>query len=67
MRSDVTFLSQGLTCRGWLYTPDHLKTGERRPALVMAHGFAGVKEVDLPTFAAPCLLLIVSSGIPRAW
>jgi cephalosporin-C deacetylase-like acetyl esterase len=51
MRRDVTFLSQGLTCRGWLYTPDHLKTGERRPALVMAHGFAAVKEVDLPTFA----------------
>ncbi len=51
MRRDVTFLSQGLTCRGWLYTPDHLKTGERRPALVMAHGFAGVKEVDLPAFA----------------
>src|SRR2546430_17725227 len=51
MRRDVTFLSQGLTCRVCLYTPDHLQTGERRPALVMAHGFAAVKEVDLPTFA----------------
>lgn len=51
MRRDVTFLSQGLTCAGWLYVPDDPPPGERRPAIVMAHGFTGVKEMDLARFA----------------
>ena len=36
MRQDVTFPSEGLKCAGWLYVPDDLKSGERRPAIVMA-------------------------------
>jgi uncharacterized protein len=51
MRHDVTFLSQGLNCAGWLYVPDDLKSGERRPAIVMAHGFSAVKEMYLDAFA----------------
>src|SRR5579884_4519163 len=51
MRRDVTFRSQGLTCAGWLYVPDDLRPGERRPAIVMAHGFSAVKEMHLPNFA----------------
>src|SRR5579883_1809426 len=51
MRRDVTFLSQGLRCAGWLYLPDDLSSQDRRPAIVMAHGFTGVKEMDMPRFA----------------
>ncbi len=51
MRRDVTFVSQGLKCVGWLYVPDGLGSGERRPAVVMAHGFSAVKEMYLANFA----------------
>jgi len=51
MRHDVTFLSQGMKCASWLYVPDDLRDGERRPAIVMAHGFSAVKEMHLANFA----------------
>jgi len=51
MRKDITFTSKGLRCSGWLYVPDDLKTGAKAPAIVMAHGFTGVKEAILPDFA----------------
>ncbi len=51
MRHDVTFPSEGLNCAGWLYVPDDLKSGERRPAIVMAHGFSAVREMYLDKFA----------------
>ena len=53
MREDVSFASKGLACRGWLYTPDGLAEGSKAPAIVMAHGFSGVKELDLANFAEP--------------
>jgi cephalosporin-C deacetylase-like acetyl esterase len=52
MRKDVSFTSKGLRCSGWLYVPDDLKAGQKAPAIVMAHGFTGVKESILPDFAA---------------
>src|SRR2546421_12436564 len=51
MRQDVTFLIHRFNCAGWLYIPDDLLTGERRPAIVMAHGFSAVKEMYLDAFA----------------
>jgi uncharacterized protein len=51
MRRDVSFRSKGLLCRGWLYVPDGLAAGKTAPAVVMAHGFSGVKEMFLPRFA----------------
>lgn len=51
MRHDVTFTSASTRCRGWLYLPDGHDSGQRHPAVAMAHGFAGVKEMDLPAFA----------------
>ncbi len=51
MRQDVTFMSEGLKCAGWLYLPDDLRSGEKRPTLVMAHGFSAVKEMYLDSFA----------------
>ncbi|HWB08116.1 MAG TPA: alpha/beta hydrolase [Pirellulales bacterium] len=50
-RRDVRFQSEGLACAGWFYVPDDLAEGQRRPAIVMAHGWSGVKEMGLANFA----------------
>ncbi len=50
MRADVEFRSEGTVCRGWLTTP---ASGRGPwPTVVMAHGFAAVKEMRLDRFAA---------------
>ena len=48
-RKDVEFeVDGGVKLRGWLYVPP----GEgRRPAITMAHGYAGVKEQGIEPFA----------------
>lgn len=51
-RRDVTFKSQGLDCAAWYYVPAGLKPGEKRPAIVMAHGFSAVKEMYLDNYAS---------------
>jgi fermentation-respiration switch protein FrsA (DUF1100 family) len=50
-RRDVSFQSRGLKCAGWYYVPADLDPGETRPAIVMAHGYSGVKEMYLDKFA----------------
>lgn len=50
MRHDITFPSEGTACSGWLYLPDE-EGGSPYPGVVMAHGFTGVKEMDLDHFA----------------
>ncbi|MEW2500639.1 alpha/beta hydrolase [Amycolatopsis sp. CA-161197] len=48
-RNDVEFAGEdGVTLRGWLFVPD--QPGPR-PAITMAHGYAGVKEHGLEPFA----------------
>jgi dipeptidyl aminopeptidase/acylaminoacyl peptidase len=51
MRTDITFASEGTTCRGWLYVPEGRAADARVPAVVMAHGFSAVKEMRLDRFA----------------
>jgi len=51
MRQDITFMSQGLRCSGWLYLPNDLPVGQKIPGIVMAHGYSGVKEMYLSNFA----------------
>ncbi|MBW2430332.1 MAG: alpha/beta hydrolase [Deltaproteobacteria bacterium] len=51
MRKDITFDSTGLTCRGWLYTPDDIDSNQKVPTIIMAHGFSAVKEQALPGYA----------------
>lgn len=49
MRSDVSFQSDGLTCRGWFYRG---KGGEAaKPTIVMSHGITAVKEQHLAPYA----------------
>ena len=50
LRQDITFISQGVRCSGWLYLPD-LQEKQPSAAIVMAHGFSCVKEQDLDRFA----------------
>jgi len=52
-RRDVEFESGGVTLRGWLFVPPTGAAGRRLPAVVMAEGFAGVKEIGLELFARP--------------
>jgi len=40
-----------VVCAGWYYVPADLAPGEPRPAIVMAHGYSGVKEMCLDRFA----------------
>ena len=51
MRSDVSFLSGGLTCRGWFYRADGA-AGAKAPAILMSHGITAVKEQYLAPYAA---------------
>jgi fermentation-respiration switch protein FrsA (DUF1100 family) len=51
-RSDVEIMSAGQKLAGWHYMPNGLAEGEKRPAIVMAHGWTAVKEMYLDDFAA---------------
>jgi hypothetical protein len=48
----VTFPSQGLECAAWYYVPTDRAPGRKRPAIVLAHGYSGVKEQYLDNFAS---------------
>lgn len=49
-QESITFESEGLNCKGWLYIPDG-EDKTKMPAIVMAHGFSAVKEMHLKNFA----------------
>jgi dipeptidyl aminopeptidase/acylaminoacyl peptidase len=44
MQEDVTFKSEGLTLSGRLTLPENYKAGERRPAVIVLHGFGSTKN-----------------------
>jgi fermentation-respiration switch protein FrsA (DUF1100 family) len=50
-REDVRFRSADAECAGWLYLPED-SSGELG-CVVLAHGFAGVKEARLDAYAEP--------------
>lgn len=52
METKVTFDSAGLKLSGVLHTPVDLKTGERRPAFLVLHGFGGSKSGQGQTIMA---------------
>jgi len=51
MQRTTSFESKGLKCSVTFYTPDRVASGERCPAIVMAHGIGLTKEMGLPQFA----------------
>jgi hypothetical protein len=49
MRRDIEIDAEGVTLRGWIFTPD--RPAGSVPAIVMAHGFSAVKEMYLDLYA----------------
>ena len=48
MKKPVSFYSEGCRLVGDVYIPDSLRVGERRPGIVLCHGYTGVKDLYLP-------------------
>ena len=48
---NITFESQNKTIAGCVYKPFDFSVGELYPAIILCHGFAGVKELLLPAYA----------------
>jgi alpha-beta hydrolase superfamily lysophospholipase len=51
MRKEVIFYSEGFKISGHLYTPESNTGNKKYPAIILCHGFAGIKEALLPPFA----------------
>src|SRR3984957_15394546 len=47
----VKFFSEGVRMEGDLFLPDSLKADERRPGIVLCHGFTGIRSVILGDYA----------------
>jgi uncharacterized protein len=48
MKAAVTFYSEGSKLSGDLYLPPDLRPSDRRAAIVLCHGYTGVKDLYLP-------------------
>jgi len=48
----IEFKSGGLRCRGLKYVPGGMAPNEKRPCIVLAHGFSAVKEMYFTDYAA---------------
>lgn len=51
MKTDVTIYSEGTRLSGNLLIPDDLKDGEKRPTILLCHGWGGPKEHLNNTYA----------------
>ncbi len=47
----IEFMSKGLRCKGLKFLPADVKSGEKRPCIVLAHGFSAVKEMYFTDYA----------------
>ena len=47
----VHFYSEGSRLEGDLFLPSDLRRGEKRPGIVICHGFTGLRELVLPDYA----------------
>ena len=48
MKRAVKLYSEGVMLQGDIYVPDDLPPGERRGAVLLCHGYTGVKDLFLP-------------------
>ena len=48
MRRAIEFYSEGFKLVGDIYSPEDLRAGERRAAVLLCHGYTGVKDLYLP-------------------
>ncbi len=56
----VHFYSEGVKLEGDYFLPDDMKPGERRPGIVLCHGYSGIRNLILPDYAK----LFVAAGYP---
>lgn len=56
MSERVTIMSEGLKLVGVFYTPKDYKPGEKRPAVLVLHGFGGNKEGEQGAWARKTLV-----------
>jgi len=54
----VHFYSEGSRLEGDYFVPDGLQRGERRPGIVLCHGYSGIRNLILPDYAK----LFVAAG-----
>jgi fermentation-respiration switch protein FrsA (DUF1100 family) len=52
MKQDVLFYSENCKIVGDLYLPDSIPQDEKLPAVILCHGFSGIREILLPPYAA---------------
>jgi fermentation-respiration switch protein FrsA (DUF1100 family) len=50
-KSVVKFFSEGVRMEGDLFLPDGFKSAERRPGIVLCHGFTGIRSLILGDYA----------------
>jgi len=48
MKRAIEFYSEGMKLCGDVYVPDGLSSGEKRSAVLLCHGYTGVKDLYLP-------------------
>ena len=51
MERPVSYYSEGARLGAVLYVPDGAGPANRRPGIVLCHGFTGIKELILPDYA----------------
>jgi uncharacterized protein len=57
---EVHFYSEGCKLVGDYFLPDDLKPGEKRPGIVLCHGYSGIRPLILPDYAK----VFVAAGFP---
>ncbi len=50
-KRDIHFYSEGAKLLSDLYLPNDLKPGEKRPGIVLCHGYSGIRGLILPDYA----------------
>jgi uncharacterized protein len=56
----VHFYSAGCKLEGDYFLPDDIKPGEKRPGIVLCHGYSGIRPLILPDYAQ----VFVEAGYP---
>jgi fermentation-respiration switch protein FrsA (DUF1100 family) len=51
MKQEVVFYSENCKIIGDLFLPDGLAQGGKLPAVILCHGFSGIREILLPPYA----------------
>ncbi len=51
MHEAISFFSEGYRLQGDVYIPDGLTSGEKRPGVLLCHGYTGLKDLYLPDTA----------------